>query len=122
MYVWGPTGTGKTTQTHRFLESLRKFRPDLDYYHKVGGMASKYWDGYDNQPIVWIDDPNQMDMRNDKDTVEMWKRVIGTGPALVEVKFGTMQFSGFRSGHSNAGSCGCNSVGSGGFSSAWLSV
>jgi len=28
----------------------------IDYYQKMGGLK-RFWDGYDNQPIVWIDDP-----------------------------------------------------------------
>ena len=54
--VYGPPGTGKTTSISRLLNVIRKLYPKVDYYSKMGGL-SKFFDGYDNQPITWIDDP-----------------------------------------------------------------
>lgn len=56
IYYYGPPGTGKTTTVSRVLNTIRRLYPQIDYYSKMGGL-SKYFDGYDNQPITWIDDP-----------------------------------------------------------------
>jgi len=53
--LWGPTGVGKTSMVFRVLKALQK-ADVVDYYSKGGGLK-KFWDGYDNQPIAWIDDP-----------------------------------------------------------------
>ena len=53
---------------------------------------TKYWDGYDNQPIVWIDDPGEFDMKFHPEEVAAFKNVISNGPHTVEIKYGSMQF------------------------------
>lgn len=88
IYIWGESGLRKTTYIHRTLEAIKAYY-DLDYYAKSAGL-SRFWDGYDNQRLVWLDDPvpevcqpeNKQQLRN----------VLSTGPARVEVKFGSMQF------------------------------
>ena len=53
---------------------------------------TKYFDGYDNQPIVWMDDPCPVENRT-HETATIFKNVVGsTGPCQVEIKFGAMQF------------------------------
>ena len=42
-----PQGTRKTTAISRVLNTMY---PEVDYYAKMGGI-SKFYDGYDNQPI-----------------------------------------------------------------------
>lgn len=93
LYIYGPTGKGKTTNILRALEAVKYAGdgPDpIDYYSKMSGMQ-KYWDGYDNQPIVWIDDPNPVGKWSEESAAH-FKTVLSTGPTLVEVKHGSMQF------------------------------
>jgi len=47
---------GKTASINSVLNTIRSMHPQVDYYSKMGGLG-KFWDGYDNQPICWIDDP-----------------------------------------------------------------
>ena len=56
LHLYGPPGTGKTSTIYETLITLQKYHPQLDTYEKLGGFE-KYWEGYDNQPIVVIDDP-----------------------------------------------------------------
>lgn len=62
--------------------------PELDFYCKMGGLT-RFWDGYDNQMISWIDDPIA---QNDPESIQCLKNIISTGHSLCEVKFGTMVF------------------------------
>ena len=89
--IYGPTGIGKTTCIFNALETIRKHYPTLDYYSKVAGF-SKWWDGYDNQPIVWIDDPVRLDVTRDKESIQQLKTTLSTGPAQVEITGRTLQF------------------------------
>ena len=59
----------------------------------MGGL-SKFFDGYDNQPICWIDDPVSPSCfrTGDEEPVQRFKTVISTGEVLVEVKHGSMVF------------------------------
>ena len=62
---------------------------------KLNGFR-KYWDGYDNQPIVWIEDPGAFDTRFNVDDVNAFKMLISTGSCLLlEVKYGTVQFDSY---------------------------
>ena len=89
LHIWGPTGVGKTTLIHKILESYKEHR--VDYYSKCGGL-SKFWDGYDNQEIAWIDDPVTMNAAKDKETIQHLKNIFSTGHCQIEVKYGTMVF------------------------------
>jgi len=93
LYYYGPPGTGKTTAIERTLSTVRKIYPVADFYCKLGGL-SKFWDGYDNQPITWIDDPASPNAirTGDEEPIQRLKTVISTGEILVEVKHGTMVF------------------------------
>ena len=93
VYYYGPPGTGKTTSISRVLNTIRKCYPKVDYYSKMGEL-SKFFDGYDNQPITWIDDPVSPSCfrTGDEEPVQRFKTVISTGEILVEVKHGSMVF------------------------------
>ena len=93
LYIWGKTGTGKTTAVDRVVHLVRELY-NVDYYYKVGGL-SKYFDGYDNQEIVIIDDPVKPQAQVNQDDVQMLKRVLSTGDTIVEVKFGNMVFDAY---------------------------
>ena len=89
LYLYGPPGTGKTTQIFKVLSALKSLY-GIDFYCKMGGLK-KFWDGYDNQEICWIDDPVMMG-RNDDESIQELKNVISTGHCRVEIKFGSMIF------------------------------
>lgn len=91
LYYYEPPGTGKTTMVCNALRTLYNLYPEVSYYCKLGGL-SKYWDGYDNQPICWIDDPVKPHVENDEEPVQRLKTVMSTGDTLVEVKYGSMAF------------------------------
>ena len=93
VYYYGPPGTGKTTAISRVLNTIRRLYPECDYYAKMGGI-SKFYDGYDNQPITWINDPvNPSCFRTgDEEPVQRLKTVISYGETLIEVKHGSMVF------------------------------
>ena len=55
-YIWGKAGVGKTTMVTKVLNAIQRLEPRLSHYQKMGGM-NKYFDGYNNNPIVWLDDP-----------------------------------------------------------------
>jgi hypothetical protein len=65
--------------------------PELSFYSKLGGL-SKWWDGYDNDPIVIIDDPGIFDPQRREEEIVYFKNIISTGAMEVEVKCGSMQF------------------------------
>lgn len=89
LYLWGPAGVGKTTEIHRTLEAIQDTY-GIEYYQKMGGLK-RFWDGYDDQPIVWIDDPLPPNDNNNDDKQHL-RTVISTGKILVEIKFGSMIF------------------------------
>ena len=59
----------------------------------MGGL-SKFWDGYDNQPICLVDDPVSLSVyrTRDEEPIQRLKTIISTGEVLVEVKHGSMVF------------------------------
>ena len=93
IYYYGPPGTGKSMTVSKVLNTIRKLYPTADYYAKMGGLI-KYFDGYDNQPICWIDDPVSPAVcrTGDEEPVQRFKTVVSTGEVLVEVKHGSMVF------------------------------
>lgn len=91
IYIWGPPGCGKTTALKRILTTIEHLYPALTYYKKMSEL-SKFWDGYDNDPIVWIDDPGYFDMERHPEEAASFKNIISTGPHIVEIKYGKCQF------------------------------
>lgn len=79
-----PPGTGKSIQVKAALDAVAKAHPTLDTYVKMGAL-DRFWDGYDNQPFVLINDTNA--------PVEAFKNIISGGEHIVEIKFGSMQFT-----------------------------
>ena len=55
---------------------------------------SKFWDGYDNQPIAWIDDPicSSANRTGDEEPVQRLKNIMSMGELIVEVKHGSIVF------------------------------
>lgn len=90
LYLWGPTGAGKTTMVYRVLSALAQ-RNICDYYSKGGGLR-KFWDGYDNQPISWIDDPVSPEPGVETDSIQQLKNVMSIGDCIVEIKYGSLVF------------------------------
>ena len=56
----------------------------------MGGLG-KFWDGYDNQPVVVIDDPSMFDPKMKPEGIDYFKNLISVGEMIVEVKCGSMQ-------------------------------
>lgn len=75
-WLWGPTGTGKS---HRALAMMGE-----TYYMKAG--HNKWWDGYEGQKNVWIDElPLEAAVWN----MNYMKRWSDKYPCMVEVKNST---------------------------------
>ena len=92
IYIHGPPGVGKTTFIYKWFNLLQHYNPKLDYYSKVSGL-SKWFDGYDNQPIVIIDDPVLTPGSiGFQEQLQCLRNIISTGPTYVEVKGATMVF------------------------------
>ena len=90
LYIYGPTGLGKTTTIDRCLTSLQTTY-GIDYYKKLRGL-SKFWDSYDNEQIVYIDDPVKANIKYSEDDVQGLKNILSTGPCIADIKFGSMNF------------------------------
>ena len=82
LYLYGPTGVGKTSLVFRVLKTLARLNM-CDYFTKGGGLK-KFWDGYDNQPIAWIDDPVSPNEGKDRESIQQLKNVMSVGDYLVE--------------------------------------
>ena len=52
----------------------------------MGGLT-KFWDGYDNQPFVVIDDPGLFDPRYKEDKINAFKNVISSEKHTVGREF-----------------------------------
>lgn len=93
VYYHGKPGTGKTTAVLRVIKKIKDMYPEVDYFCKMGGLDRSF-DGYDNQKIVYIDDPvaNAAVKTGDESSVQRLKNIISTGDTLVEIKGGTMVF------------------------------
>ena len=74
---------------HRILEACR-LAATCDYYCKTGGLK-KFWDGYDNEPVAWIDDPVSM-TEHDEDSIQHLKNVFSTRNISIEIKYGSLVF------------------------------
>ena len=85
-----PTGVGKTSMVFRVLKTLHRLRL-CDYFTKGGGLK-KFWDGYDHQPVAWIDDPVSPDDGRESESIQQLKNVMSVGDCFIEVKYGTMVF------------------------------
>ena len=92
-YVYGPTGTRKSTTVQRALNSWKTLHPEEDFFVKSGGLT-KWWAGYDNQPICLFDDTDNVESK-DPNTMDCstLKQIMSTGQCQVEVKHSHMTFN-----------------------------
>lgn len=92
VYYHGPPGKGKTLNIARVLRTISKLYPAVSYYSKLGGL-SRWFDGYDNEQIVWIDDPVAMNGKGvDEEQIQRLKNIMSEDNVMVEIKGGAMIF------------------------------
>nr|WAE42389.1 MAG: replication associated protein [Cressdnaviricota sp.] len=76
-WIWGPAGCGKTRQVVEKHKSLW-----------MSGKTLRWWDGYENQEAVLIDD-----FRKDFCTYHELLRILDRYPYTVEIKGGTRKLT-----------------------------
>ena len=87
LYIWGPTGVGKTTGLKRVLNFIRD-QFDITYYFKLGGL-SKFFNGYQFDDIIVIDDPVEP-THETNEQVQMFKSLINEHERYIEIKGSSM--------------------------------
>ena len=87
LYIWGPTGVGKTTGLKRVLNFMRD-QFDITYYFKLGGL-SKFFNGYQFDDIIVIDDPVEP-TNESNEQVQMFKSLINEHERFIEIKGSSM--------------------------------
>lgn len=80
MWFWGPTGSGKSQEAFRIAQESGSF-----YYKEP---LSKWWDGYDQQDVVIVDD-----YRPDFMTFAGLLRLFDRYPLKLEFKGGITEFN-----------------------------
>ena len=91
MYVWGPSGTGKTDSIRYAIDAWKDANPELvvDYHNKMGGWE-KWHDGYDCHEVQIIDDcaPFRHTIQHQE-----WLQLLGNrGPHTVQMKGSTINY------------------------------
>ena len=66
------------------LHTLECINPECDFYAKMGGLC-KFWDGYNNQQIVVIDDPGVFNVTMTDAEANAFKNVVSHGSHTVEI-------------------------------------
>ena len=84
MYICGKAGLGKTSTVLRSLREFHKMFPTVSFYSKLAGLR-KWWDGYENQLIVRIGDPELFNTRHNMEDVQAFKGIVSEEALLVEV-------------------------------------
>lgn len=87
LYIWGPTGVGKTVNLKRVLNYFRDTW-SIFYYFKMGGL-SKFFNGYNFDDIVVIDDPVEPS-KSSNDEITMFKAIINEHERQIEIKGSSM--------------------------------
>ena len=81
VYICGKAGLGKTSSVLRSLREFHKMFPTVSFYSKLAGLTCrKWWDGYDNQPIVCIDDPELFNTKYNMEDVQAFKGIVSEEP------------------------------------------
>lgn len=88
VYIFGGTGAGKTTTVKRVLEYFEN-NWGITSYAKMGGL-SKFYDGYNWQDIILIDDPIAPDAKQNADQIQAFKTLINEHKRIIEIKGGSM--------------------------------
>ena len=93
LYIYGKAGIGKTRAIYDCMKKMKEItNGQLDYFCKGSGL-SKFWDGYDNQPVVFVDDPaHPKDEILNEDQINALLTVLSCGPVFIEVKHSNMVF------------------------------
>ena len=91
LYIYGPPGTGKSTVVFDVLHTLEYMNPECDFYAKMGGLC-KFWDGYNNQQVVVIDDPGVFNITMTDAEANAFKNVVSHGSHTVEIKGSSFPF------------------------------
>ena len=94
LYIHGPSGIGKTTMMKRITEVVKTYHYEnepITVYNKLGGF-SKWWDGYDNQEIVIIDDPSNFSSKMADEQIQQLKTVLSPETNQIQIKYGSMVF------------------------------
>lgn len=99
LYIYGEPGTGKTHTVGEYLRDLQEVckplkRYDAYYYIKCNGFE-RFWCDYDQEKVVWLEDPGPLAGMEGRDKYENWLQVLGSKESCtVEVKFGQVPFVG----------------------------
>lgn len=86
-YIYRGTGVGKTTNLKRVLNFYEQHH-DINHYYKISGL-SKFFNGYNFEDIVVIDDPIEPDITQ-REEVQMFKSIINEHKRHIEIKGSSM--------------------------------
>ena len=74
------------------LQKTNQCYPQIDYYMKSYGFTSEYWDGYNNEVCVVVDDPARPGQYKINAVSECWKNILSGSQFLANQKYGGIQF------------------------------
>lgn len=75
-WIWGPTGVGKSTMVHcKYKQAYPKNSKNI------------WWDGFQNQEVVIMDDVNLEDVKNHWSNYMKWADII---PHTLQIKGGAV--------------------------------
>lgn len=85
MILWGPPGTGKTTEAYRICAALGYSVFPLP--QKQTGSANHWWDGYNHHQAVIVDEASGSDFK-----ASFFCQLLGEKPLIVPTKNGHASF------------------------------